>query len=117
MTQLIKGPDQPLLAGRWQVREGVLCCGLLQVASFNFDADSSDEFKQLVYDHMLDSLNAPASQALDAARYRWLRKQNWNDGELAVVVDPKKSVRLGHDCPSLDRLDAAIDDAMKRETQ
>lgn len=51
---------------------------------------------------------------LDAARYRWLRSQNWNDGQLAVVVDPKRSVKLGHDCPSLDRLDEMIDDQINR---
>lgn len=49
----------------------------------------------------------------DASRYRWLRSQNWNDGLLAVVANPKAAVRLGHDCPSLDRLDEAIDSAMK----
>jgi len=53
--------------------------------------------------------------AIDAARYRWLRRQHWNTGKLAVVVDPKNAVRLGHDCPSNDRLDAAIDEAMKKE--
>lgn len=48
----------------------------------------------------------------DAERYRWLRAQHWNDSLLAVVADPKDAVKLGHDCPSLDRLDAAIDAAM-----
>lgn len=33
---------------------------------------------------------------------------------MAVVCDPKKSVKLGYDCPSGDRLDEAIDAAMKR---
>lgn len=51
----------------------------------------------------------------DAARYRWLRSQNGNDGKLAVVVDPKDSVKLGRDCPSLDRLDEMIDEAMSVE--
>lgn len=53
----------------------------------------------------------------DAARYRWLRSQNWNDGLLAVVVNPKAAVRLGHDCPSLYRLDEAIDEAMEAESK
>lgn len=48
----------------------------------------------------------------DAARYRWLRSQHWSESPLCVVVNPKDAVRLGHDCPSLDRLDEAIDDAM-----
>lgn len=48
----------------------------------------------------------------DAERYRWLRSQNWSDGLLAVVAYPKYSVKLGHDCPSLERLDQQIDEAM-----
>lgn len=48
----------------------------------------------------------------DAERYRWLRAQNWNDGLLAVVANPKDAVKLGHDCPSLARLDEQIDAAM-----
>lgn len=51
----------------------------------------------------------------DADRYRWLRAQQWDTSPLAVVVDPKRAVKLGHDLPSLDRLDAAIDDAMRKE--
>lgn len=47
----------------------------------------------------------------DAERYRWLRKQHWNEGILCVVAQPKKSVKLGCDCPSLDRLDCFIDAA------
>lgn len=53
----------------------------------------------------------------DAARYRWLRAQNWNDGPLAVVANPKDAVKLGKDCPSLDRLDEAIDIAMEKSKQ
>ena len=48
----------------------------------------------------------------DAARYRWLRDQHWNTGELAVVADPMKAIKLGHDSPSRERLDEAIDAAM-----
>lgn len=47
--------------------------------------------------------------ASDAERYRWLRLQNWNTSPLCVVVQPKEAVKLGHDCPSGDRLDIAID--------
>lgn len=50
--------------------------------------------------------------ALDAARYRWLREQHWNDAPLCVVAWPKHAVKLGHDCPSGARLDAAIDAAL-----
>jgi hypothetical protein len=49
--------------------------------------------------------------AEDARRYQWLRQQNWNDSELSVVARPKDAVKLGHECPTLDRLDAAIDRA------
>jgi hypothetical protein len=45
----------------------------------------------------------------DAERYRWLRRQHWNEADLCVVMHPGKAVKLGYDCPSLDRLDAAID--------
>jgi hypothetical protein len=48
----------------------------------------------------------------DAARYRWLRQQHWNNAPLCVVVQPRQAVKLGHDCPALDRLDEAIDVAM-----
>lgn len=34
-------------------------------------------------------------------------------GYLSVVVNAKANVRLGADCPSHERLDAAIDQAMK----
>jgi hypothetical protein len=51
-------------------------------------------------------------QALDAARYRWLRQQHWNEAPMCVVAQPRQAVKLGHDCPTLERLDAAIDGAM-----
>jgi hypothetical protein len=49
----------------------------------------------------------------DAERYRWLREQNWNSSPICAVMRPKDAVKLGHDCPSLDRLDDAIDDAIE----
>lgn len=48
----------------------------------------------------------------DAQRYRWLRKQHWNEGVLCVVAQPKNALKLGFDCPSLDRLDGFIDSAI-----
>lgn len=48
----------------------------------------------------------------DAARYRWLRAQNWNDNTIAAVRWPKDAIKLGHDSPSGDRLDDLIDAAM-----
>lgn len=53
----------------------------------------------------------------DAARYRWLRRQGWNEAELCAVAWPAQAVKLGHDCPSLDRLDTAIDAAIAKEEQ
>lgn len=50
----------------------------------------------------------------DAERYRWLRAQHWESSSLGVVRDPKESVKLGYDVPSGDRLDMAIDEAMKQ---
>ena len=47
----------------------------------------------------------------DADRYRWLRAQNWNQSEMAVVCQPKGAIKLGYDCPFGERLDAAIDAA------
>lgn len=51
----------------------------------------------------------------DASRYRFLRNQHWPVAYLAVVINPKAAVRLGHDCPSGDRLDEQVDRAMGRE--
>jgi hypothetical protein len=49
----------------------------------------------------------------DARRYRWLRERNWFDSDLCVLREPKRvltrGIGLGADCPSGDRLDAAID--------
>lgn len=56
-----------------------------------------------------------AAQA-DAARYRFLRDQHWTTGELCVVKNPMKAVKLGYDLPSGERLDAAIDAAMKEQS-
>lgn len=49
----------------------------------------------------------------DAERYRWLRKEHWSNGLFCVVRNPKKSVKLGMDCPSLELLDNAIDACIK----
>ena len=51
--------DASFLTGRWRINEGVLCCGTLRIANFDFDTDPSDEFKQGVYKQMLDALNGP----------------------------------------------------------
>ena len=53
----------------------------------------------------------------DAERYRWLRSQHWNESDMVVACHPKKSVKLGFDCPSGERLDHAIDAAMGKGEQ
>jgi len=54
--------------------------------------------------------------ARDAARYRWLRMQDWFDNTLCVLREPKNiftgGIILGEDCPSGGRLDNAIDAAI-----
>ena len=48
----------------------------------------------------------------DAMRYRFLRECHWNGSPLCVVVDPKKMVKIGADCPTTTRLDDAIDEML-----
>lgn len=57
-------------------------------------------------------LDEQSANAIDAARYRWLRQQHWSDAPMCVVIQPHFAVKLGHDCPAGDRLDDAIDAAM-----
>lgn len=45
----------------------------------------------------------------DARRYRWLRAQQWSDANMFVVCGGNSVIKLGVDCPNLDRLDTAID--------
>jgi len=72
------------------------------------------ELEKQVVDVGVIAMTHPAQR--DAARYRWLRVQDWFDGTLCVLRDPKKiltrGIGLGADCPSRDRLDAAIDAAI-----
>lgn len=51
----------------------------------------------------------------NAERYAWLREQTWNSSLLAVVDDPRNSVKLGCDCPSHAQLDERIDLSMLAE--
>ena len=53
----------------------------------------------------------------DAERYRWLRIADWWRSPVCVIRNPKEQAKLGSDCPSGDRLDAAIDAAMGKGEQ
>lgn len=55
--------------------------------------------------------------AIDAERYRWLRMANWWDSPLCVVRNPKEQAKPGTDCPSMNRLDEAVDKAMQEQKQ
>ena len=75
--------------------------------------EKSDIAAELAWrDEQIERLRAElAACREDAERYRWLRECDWNASPLCVVVRPKENVRLGSDCPSWSRLDAAIDAA------
>ena len=81
------------------------------------DGDFGGYEERLAYaDGIADALNRslpPDDVVRDAARYKWLRERNWIDSPLCVVTKPYEAVKLGYYCPSHDRLDAAIDAAMK----
>lgn len=50
---------------------------------------------------------------IDAERYRFIRKQHWNENTVCCVMKPKEAVKLGYDCPSGERLDEIIDELIK----
>lgn len=56
--------DRPL-SGRWRYNNGFLCCGTLRIARIDFDNNSSEEFKQEVFDWMCQELNEGLSQYND----------------------------------------------------
>lgn len=81
-------------------------------------AEATDRLQRLLTEAFgahhpaIDDLVVILFAVKDARRYRWLRRQHWNEAPLCVVMQPRQAVKLGHDCPAVDRLDAAIDDAM-----
>lgn len=52
---------------------------------------------------------------LAADRYNFLREQHWDTSPIAVVKYPKANIKLGSDCPSMERLDEIIDVCIKRK--
>ena len=89
-------------------------CKHPQVQNFKFpDGGASPLWSCSDCAHKFVPLNIRMEK--DCSRYRWLRMQNWDAGLLAVVADPKEAIKLGHDVPSRERLDEAIDAAMAAE--
>ena len=56
-----------------------------------------------------------AAMRKDAERYRWLRAQHWSTSRLAVVCDPRHSIKLGYFAPSESLLDHEVDKYMGSE--
>jgi hypothetical protein len=95
----------------------------------SFDVEGGDEKWVITVVKAAASLPTPHPEDVEgnlleevrrkAARYDWLRMQEWFDGPLCVLRDPKRvltqGIGLGADCPSHERLDAAIDAAMAAE--
>lgn len=75
-------------------------------ASANTLHEACDESAAAIIRSLADQVEALQA---DAERYRFLRIQHWSESEICVVSSPKEAVKLGYDCPSADRLDAAID--------
>ena len=102
-TWTLTAPD-----GRtWEASSPLHCCG-------------AEQRERVPADVALARILEAATQTpdeVDAERYRWLRKQDWFDGDLCVLKAPRQVLTqgrgLGADCPSHDRLDAAIDAAMR----
>ena len=90
--------------------------------SFGFDDRSvvvSQEAYSIFMDReraLQDTLSAVTAERdelrLDAERYRWLRLADWWSSPICAVKDPKSQAKPGTDCPTRDRLDAAIDAVM-----
>lgn len=71
------------------------------------------ELPMLVHASIDDAADELEALRKDAERYRWLRACSWYASPLAVVEDPKKAVKIGYLCPSMENLDVRIDASMK----
>lgn len=49
-----------------------------------------------------------------AQMYAWLREQHWSNSPLAVVLEPKKAIKLGYSAPFGDLLDSTIRELMRK---
>jgi len=86
-----------------------------QVGSYKNLADAIDATKQGLRERAANALLTAEIDRLrkDAERYRWLRLQHWHDSTLAVVLNPRESIKLGYTSPSKTHLDELIDEALK----
>lgn len=90
--------------------------------ALNVITECSDALPGAYYMDPPDGGDVPVPEQLrrmakDAERYRWLRLADWWDSPICAIVSPKQQAKPGTDCPSRDRLDAAIDAAMAKEAQ
>lgn len=80
--------------------------------------NSCDQGRWVRHSDHLAALSAVTAEVealrRDAERYRWLRMADWWNSPLCVIRYPKQQAKPGTDCPSRDRLDAAVDDAMQQ---
>ena len=65
-----------------------------------------------ISDKIISLVEENESLRADAERYRWLRTADWWRDPVCVIRNPKEQAKLGSDCPSGERLDAAIDSAI-----
>lgn len=49
---------EPVLESRWRHANGFLMCGTLRIAREDFDTDPDEKFKRLVFDQIVNALNA-----------------------------------------------------------
>lgn len=71
--------------------------------------DPEQDFCSMVMEYWDDRHDAIKAKLINARRYEKLRVMHWSDSPLAIAVDPQKSVKLGHDTLSEDRLDDFLD--------
>ena len=94
---------------------GVLCYGQSIALQYKTESEAIAAWNNRAPTEAAAPEGCPTDEdTRDAERYRWLREQHWNEADMAVVCYPKKSVKLGFDCPSGQRLDEALDAAITK---
>jgi len=107
---------KPTLAEKWNRRAPTQGADARPVAITNeqcWKLFNAAKEGNAAFSKELDSFFATRDAApnINEQRYLWLREQHWNESNVAVVLAPKKAVKLGYDCPSGQRLDEIIDAA------